>query len=113
MRAPMPPFAGTAAERATLAAWLLARADRTPLAERARRTGRDLGALVYEVRCGVCHVEGGFGDKTKSFEGLSTDDAKDLLASVSFDEMPLFSGGDEERDALVAHLLARVGKAAR
>jgi len=113
MRAPMPPFAGTAAERATLAAWLAARADRTPLAARARRDGRDLGALVYEVRCGVCHVEGGFGDKGRSFEGLSADDAKDLLASVSFDEMPLFSGTDEERDALVAHLLARAEGGAR
>jgi mono/diheme cytochrome c family protein len=107
MRAPMPPFAGTAAERATLAAWLWARADHTPLAERARREGRDLGAVVYEARCGACHVEGGFGDKGTSFDGLSPEDAKDLLASVSFEEMPLFSGSDEERDALVAHLLAR------
>jgi mono/diheme cytochrome c family protein len=113
MRAKMPPFAGTAAERATLARWLLRRADPTPLATRAAREGRDLGDLVYAVRCGVCHVEGGFSDKGRQFEGLSVEDAKDLLGTVTFDEMPLFSGTPEELDALARHLVARAKGAAR
>lgn len=110
MRGMMPPFAGTEAERKALAAWLLARADRTPLPERARREGKDLGALVYAQRCDRCHVEGGWNDKAKSFEGLAEADVRDAVESISFDEMPAFSGTAEERDALVGHLMRRAAK---
>lgn len=109
MRGKMPPFSGVEAERKVLAAWLVARADRTPLPERARRSGEDLGALVYAQRCGRCHVEGGWNDKRKSFEGLEEADVRDAIESISFDEMPAFSGTTEERDALARHLLRRAG----
>jgi len=109
MRGKMPPFAGTAAEREVLGRWLIERADKTPLAERARRERRDLGAVVYEARCARCHVEGGFGDKTSTFVGLSEEEVRDAL-TLENEEMPAFSGTDEEREALVKHLQAMAKK---
>ena len=109
MRGRMPPFAGTAEERATLGRWLVERADKTPFAERARREGRDLGEVVYAARCGRCHVEGGFNDKTVSFAGLSDAEVRDAL-TLENDEMPAFSGTDEEREALVRHLIGMAKK---
>ena len=106
MRAPMPPFHGTDAERESLAKWLWERADRTTLAERARRTGEDLGRLVYRVRCGTCHVEGGFNDKRPKVLDFTEADLRDLLATDLAKEMPVFSGDDAEREALIRHLLA-------
>lgn len=105
MKGRMPPFAGTARERETLAGWLIARADATPLAEQARRDGHDLGEVVYATRCGRCHVEGGFGDKTATFAGLSEAEVRDAL-TLENDEMPRFTGTDEEREALVRHLMS-------
>ncbi len=105
MRGRMPPFAGTAHEREVLGRWLVDRADKTPFADQARRAGRDLGAVVYAARCGRCHVEGGYNDKTGSFAGLSDAEVRDAL-TLENDEMPAFTGTDEEREALVRHLLA-------
>ena len=109
MRGRMPPFAGNAREREVLGRWLVERADRTPMAERARREGRDLGSLVYATRCGRCHVEGGFNDKTATFAGLTDEEVRDAL-TLENDEMPAFSGTDEEREALVRHLVDRTRK---
>jgi mono/diheme cytochrome c family protein len=110
MRARMPPFAGSAREREALARWLVERADPTPLADRARRDGQDLGDLVYTMRCGRCHVEGGYDDKLSTFVGFSEADVRDAL-TLSNDAMPEFSGSDAERDALVRHLMERAKKA--
>jgi len=105
MRGRMPPFAGTAREREVLGRWLVERADKTPLAEQARRDGRDFGDVVYATRCGRCHVEGGYNDKSATFAGLSEAEVRDAL-TLENDEMPAFSGTPEEREALVRHLVS-------
>lgn len=106
MRGHMPQFAGTPAEVATLASWIDARIDHRPLAEIYGVSGAALGAKVFEVRCGHCHVAGGFQDPTATLAGLSASDLSDFLDSAGdlSPEMPAYTGTGAEREALVAHL---------
>ena len=60
VRGNMPPFAGTDAEAGFVADYLMKRADPRLLEQIAGLKGRELGGLVFEKRCGVCHVSGGF-----------------------------------------------------
>ncbi|HPC10782.1 MAG TPA: cytochrome ubiquinol oxidase subunit I [candidate division Zixibacteria bacterium] len=106
MRGNMPPWTGTPEEARLLAAHLAARTDRRPFAEVCGLSGVDLGRRVYEVRCGSCHVLGGFNDKTQSLAGLSEEEYRTLL-DMSDDlgeEMPPFTGGEPERVALIQFL---------
>ncbi len=68
--------------------------------------GLELGAIVYDKRCGGCHVVGGYNDKSESLEGLTAEDLNDLLDAASDfgEEMPDFTGDDREREALVLYL---------
>jgi len=108
MRGNMPPFAGTAAEADTLAAWLAARIDTRPLAEATGLAGAELGARSYRVRCGACHVPGGYQDALPTLAGLDAAALSEFLdtAGELAPEMPPFTGDATERAALVAHLLA-------
>ena len=66
----------------------------------------ELGKKVYDVRCGICHVVGGYNDKTESLEGLSVDDYNELLdyAGELAIEMPDFTGDKVERETLIQYL---------
>ena len=103
----MPPFAGTAEEAGLIADHLLTRTDRRPLREIYQLNGIELGRKVYEVRCGSCHVPGGHNDKTESLAGMDADEYLELLdiADDMGEEMPAFTGGEDERDALVRFLM--------
>jgi len=106
LRGNMPPFLGTAAEADKIADYLYQRIDHRPLAEICKEQGIDLGQKAYDVRCGNCHIVGGYRDVSKSFVGLSADDLSGLLdmsASLG-DGMPDYTGNATERVALVAYL---------
>jgi len=106
MRAPMPPFAGNAKERATLAAWLAERIDRRPLHEIHGEAGLALGRRVYEARCGSCHVRGGYEDVSETLSDFDVKDLDDLLSDPDMsEEMPMFHGDAKERQALIDYIL--------
>jgi mono/diheme cytochrome c family protein len=105
MRSQMPPFPGTAEERQTLARYIHERVDRRPFEQVHPLEGVALGRRVYEVRCGRCHVRGGWKDKTRSLEGLEPADYEELLTETEFDPaMPRWTGSRVELDALVRYL---------
>ncbi len=108
MRGNMPPFAGTDAEVERLATWLATRVDTRPLAEVTGLSGAALGARSFAVRCGACHVPGGFQDAVPTLAGLDAGALSEFLdtAGELAPEMPPFTGDATERAALVAHLLA-------
>ena len=108
MRGNMPPFAGTAEEVELLAAEIAAFADPRPLAEVSGLSGEALGARSYAVRCGSCHVVGGYNDKIPSLAGLGVEELEGFLdgAGDLVDEMPPFTGDEAERAALAAFLHA-------
>jgi mono/diheme cytochrome c family protein len=106
LRGNMPPFLGTGAEADKIADYLYQRIDRRPLDELCKLQGVDLGQRAYDLRCGKCHIVGGYGDKSKSFAGLSADDLGgmlDLAANLG-KGMPDYTGGTTERAALIAYL---------
>ena len=107
LRGNMPPFMGTAEEAGLIAAHIYENIDQRPLAEITGLTGAELGERVYRVRCGTCHVPGGWQDVTESLTGLEREDYEDLLdvADEFAEEMPAFTGDDSEREALIEYLL--------
>lgn len=103
----MPPFGGTREEAELVAAHIYNQVDRRPFEQVYPLTGVELGRKVYDVRCGVCHVIGGYNDKFDALVGLSSDDYHFML-DMSDDlgeEMPGFTGSEAEREALVQYLL--------
>jgi len=103
----MPPFAGTPEEAKLIAAHIWKQVDQRPLTEIYPLQGIELGRQVYDVRCGRCHVLGGFDDKTASLAGLSREDYEDILNSADDlgEEMPAFTGDELERNALIEFML--------
>jgi len=102
----MPPFLGTDEEIVIIAAHIYEQIEKRPLSAVYDLEGVALGRKVYEVRCGKCHVFGGFNDKTESLVDLSDEDYHDFLdmAGDFADEMPAFTGDDLEREALILYL---------
>jgi len=103
MRGHMPPWLGTPAEADLVGAHIYAQTDHRPLGEIYGLSGVELGRKVYDIRCGNCHVLGGYDDKTASLAGLSDSDYNDMLdmADDLGDEMPAFTASAAERAALI------------
>ncbi len=106
LRGNMPPFLGTTSEAVAIARHIYAQTDRRSVAEIYGLSGVELGKKVYDLRCGKCHVIGGFNDKSESILGLSDTDYADFRSSSGdYDEfMPVYTGSDEDWNALVAYL---------
>jgi mono/diheme cytochrome c family protein len=106
MRGNMPEFYGTDEEIDMLAAYLDSKIDHRHLGEIYGLSGVALGKKIYDVRCGKCHVMGGYNDKSESILGLTEEDYNDLLdmAGDLAEEMPPFTGDDAEREALIEYL---------
>jgi mono/diheme cytochrome c family protein len=102
----MPPFLGTAAEADKIADYLYRHIDQRPLDEICKQQNIDLGKRSYDVRCGNCHVPGGYKDVSKSFAGLGADDLNGMLGMADSlgEGMPSYTGDATERAALVAFL---------
>lgn len=109
MRGNMPPFYGTDEEANLIAAHIHPHLDQRHLSEIHGLSGAELGQKVYEVRCGRCHVFGGYSDKSESILGLEESDYHDLLdmAGDLAVEMPPFTGDKAEREALIEFLLQK------
>lgn len=106
LRGNMPPFLGTKAEADKIADHLYSHIDQRPLDVICKEQGVDLGKRAYEVRCGKCHVVGGFDDKIKSFAGLTPDDINGMLDMLPDMDpgMPAYTGNTNERAALVSYI---------
>ena len=103
----MPPFMGTSEEAELIAAHIYEQVDHRHLADIYGLEGVELGRKVYEIRCGGCHVMGGYSDKTESLTDLDEEDYNFMLdmAAEYGEEMPDFTGDDRERQALVQYLM--------
>ncbi|KAA3633779.1 MAG: hypothetical protein DWP97_08365 [Calditrichaeota bacterium] len=108
MRGNMPPFLGTEEEAQMIAAHLVPKLDSRHIADIYGLEGIALGKKVYDIRCGKCHVIGGFNDKSESITGLEETDYIDMLdyAGDYAEEMPDFTGDEKEREALIKYLLS-------
>ncbi len=106
MKGNMPEFYGTDEEIEVLAAYIDSNIDHRHLSAIYGISGVALGKKVYDIRCGKCHVIGGYNDKSESILGLTDEDYHDLLdmAGDLADEMPPFTGDDTEREALIEYL---------
>lgn len=107
LRGNMPPFMGTEDEAQLIAAHIYQQVDHRPISEIYGLNGVALGKKVYDIRCGQCHVMGGYGDKYASLVGLTAEDYESILDFAGeFDPaMPDFTGSDAERAALIEYLL--------
>jgi mono/diheme cytochrome c family protein len=103
----MPPFLGTEEEAALLADHIWARVDQRPFAEVYGLGGVELGQKVHSIRCGRCHVPGGYNDNRAVLAGLEREDYEEIFDNgEDYGEgMPNFSGSPEEREALIQYLL--------
>ena len=106
MKGNMPEFLGTEEEIELLAAHIDSHIDHRHISAIYGLSGVALGKKVYDIRCGKCHVFGGYNDKAESILGLEDEDYHDLLdmAGDFADEMPAFTGDDREREALIEYL---------
>ncbi len=106
MRGNMPPFVGTDAEAKEVARYIYGRLDHRTLGEIYGLSGIELGRKVYEIRCGKCHVIGGYNDKSATIVGSSDDDYATLKSSSGelSEFMPAWTGSDEEWNAMVQYL---------
>ncbi|MFH1372876.1 MAG: cytochrome ubiquinol oxidase subunit I [bacterium] len=106
MKGNMPPYLGPEKDASLLASHIYKQLDHRHLAEIYGLAGVDLGAKVYDIRCGKCHEFGGFNDKSESLLGLTDEDYNDLLdmAGDFAWEMPDFTGDEQERSALIEFL---------
>jgi mono/diheme cytochrome c family protein len=106
IRGNMPPFLGTEQEAALIAEHIWSLVDQRPFNEIHRESGVALGEKVFAVRCGRCHVFGGYQDNRSSIAGLEKDEYDDIFDNGSdfADEMPNFTGDDAERAALITYL---------
>jgi mono/diheme cytochrome c family protein len=102
----MPPFFGTEEEAALIADHIWQRVDQRPFAQVYNLSGVQLGAKVFDVRCGTCHVFGGYNDNRGSLVGLDEGDYEEIFDNGDDygDGMPDFSGSAEEREALIQYL---------
>lgn len=106
MKGNMPPFLGTWQEASLIADHIYGFTDHRHLSEIYGLQGAALGEKIYQIRCGGCHVVGGFNDKSASLVGLDDDGYNGLLdiAGELATEMPAFTGDEVERTALIEYL---------
>ncbi|MGD8413297.1 MAG: c-type cytochrome [Candidatus Latescibacterota bacterium] len=104
----MPPFLGTENEASLIAEHIWNQVDQRPFEQVYGLKGVELGAKVFEVRCGTCHVFGGYRDNRGTLVGLEKEDYDDILDNgADFgDGMPDFTGSAKEREALIQYLLS-------
>lgn len=105
MKGNMPIFSGNSDEAQLIAAHIYKSTDHRHIKEIYNLNGFELGHKVYEIRCGKCHVVGGYGDVSESLAGMDDDEYSDMLDFIGdlAEEMPDFTGDQTERDALIEY----------
>ncbi len=108
IRANMPPFVGTEEEAQMVASHIYKQIDKRHISEIYNLDGIALGKKVYDLRCGKCHIFGGFNDKSETLLGSTEEDLGDILdmAGDFADEMPEFTGDEKERKALIDYIMS-------
>ncbi len=103
LRGNMPPFMGTAQEASKLGNYLYGQMDHRSIGEIYGLQGAALGKKVYDLRCGKCHVMGGYKDNVAALAGQSDADYNSMLDNAADlgDGMPPFTGDSTERAALI------------
>lgn len=100
----MPPFAGNEEDAAALAAFLTAHAAPDPI--QTSMTDEQKAQIVFNRRCGGCHTMTGFRPLADTFNGIDAEEAEETIISMPelIEEMPPFTGNDEEMRLLILHL---------
>jgi mono/diheme cytochrome c family protein len=106
LRGNMPPFLGKPSEADAIASYIKARLDPRSLSAIYGLQGVELGAKVYQIRCGKCHPIGGRGDKTVELAKLSEGSYQNLIENASDlgRGMPAVTCVESERRALIEYL---------
>ena len=107
----MPQFFGNADEVRKLAEYIYGKIDTRHISEIYNLKGAELGEKVFDIRCGKCHVFGGYNDNSESLLGIDEVDLGDILDSAEelADEMPPFTGDETERQAMFEYLKSLEG----
>jgi mono/diheme cytochrome c family protein len=107
VRGSMPPWLGTNDEASAVAAFLV---SLNPPGDRFALPGDRLvaGKFLFESRCGICHTVDAFRGIRALVEGLSAEEIGAFMQDMESDQMPPFTGRDEER-VILAEYLAMLG----
>jgi mono/diheme cytochrome c family protein len=102
----MPPFVGDEDDVVALAAFLKRHAARDPLKLHPDMPRARKQEIVFRRRCGGCHTMAGLRPITATFEGISAEEASDILDILPdlAVGMPAFTGDDNERQLLIEFL---------
>jgi mono/diheme cytochrome c family protein len=105
-RPPMPPFPGNEDDIWALADYLTTIAAPDPLTTHPDMTESEKAEIVFGRRCGGCHTLDGYRPIGQAFAGLDSADADDAVMMLTefTDQMPPFTGTDEEKQLLIIYL---------
>ena len=72
---------------------------------------RVAGQLAWHLSCGLCHTVDGYRPLREALAGQSREELDELLDSVGelTPEMPPYTGGPRQREALLSHLVRIAG----
>lgn len=105
-RPPMPPFPGNDDDARELADFLTTVAAPDPLTLHPDMSESDKSEIVYKRRCSGCHTMDEYRPIGQAFAGLDSADADDAIMMLPefTDQMPPFTGTDEEKRLLIIYL---------
>lgn len=102
----MPPFPGNEKDAADLAQFLASHANADPISTGANLTEAEKNQIVFDRRCGGCHTLNGYRELGSTFADLDYEESEEFVLMVQelADEMPPFTGDENELKMLIAHL---------
>ncbi|MCK5124833.1 MAG: cytochrome ubiquinol oxidase subunit I [candidate division Zixibacteria bacterium] len=106
----MAPFPGNDDDAIALAGYLKTIAGPDPLTTHASLTETQKADIVFQRRCGGCHTMTGFRPLADTFEGIDAEETEEIILVLEdlTEEMPPFTGTDEELKLLIAYLTGGV-----
>lgn len=102
----MPPFPGNDDDVSDLASYLVSIAANDPLISTPSMPDVEKSEIVFSRRCGGCHTMTGLRAIGDSFAEMDAEEAGEVVSMLGdlADEMPPFTGSDEEMRLLINHL---------
>ncbi|MCP4569746.1 MAG: hypothetical protein GY841_19370 [FCB group bacterium] len=103
---PMPPFGGDADDAKALASYLITIADPDPLTGDNSQSDENKAKIVFGRRCGGCHTLNGARPLGESFADMDGEEIAEIIGAIEdlADEMPPFTGSNEELRLLTEYL---------